>query len=188
MGKKPKPKTIPYTPGEIPPPGYVFTRIYGEDGSVTEVWQDPSDPDIRRPTRPQSKLTDEQTKRLREVYSVLRHVDRRPWDVWVHNFEMDQTPERELIVHEALAETYQVECQLRGSPNREERTLLWRSLYWGLNGRLNADYVLDIYPPSKALRHLRRAIMHLQLAWLKRRDAYDALPPPAKPDPKHFEE
>jgi len=170
-------KVIPYVPGEIPPRGYMLGRD-AETGAM--FWVHPGDVELNQ--KEISVLTDEQTKRLRRCYEILKEPDRRPWETWVHNFSCDQTPERELLAWEAFADAYLEELRLRGKTTPEVRRLLYIALLAGLNGAMSTQNVLSISPQCKSLSKLGRALRNLKTAWSKYETRYFLLPPPRPPE------
>jgi hypothetical protein len=127
-----------------------------------------------------SRLTKEQEKRLRAVYHALKEQDQRPFWRWRYNFSLDVTPERELLVYEALAEAYRAELRARHHPGRGQRRLLYEALFTAMNTAMSVDNVLAQRPDMKALPNLARAVEAFRAAWLKRLPAYSALPTPAE--------
>jgi hypothetical protein len=163
----------PYKPGELPPKGYVLAQ----DQNGNRFWVHPDN--VIGNGIPISVLTASQEKRLRSAYHTLKEHDTRPLSVWYHNFRCDMTPEREILVYEAIAEAYRSELRTRrakGGGKAQERRLLYQALFAAMNNALSLDNVLANVPEVKALPNLARAFDTLKAAWLKRQDAWAALP------------
>ena len=53
-----------------------------------------------------SPLTSDFVKRIRTLKSILDEVYPKSFDDWVHGFELDVNPEKELLIWECMALTY----------------------------------------------------------------------------------
>ena len=53
-----------------------------------------------------SPLTSDFVKRIRTLKSILEEVYPKSFDDWVHGFELDVNPEKELLIWECIALTY----------------------------------------------------------------------------------
>jgi hypothetical protein len=70
-----------------------------------EEWVKPSE--VQPQSTPQSKLNDNQLRRIKKLQASLADVDDSSLDKWVEDFEKDRDPEREILIWEAMAQAYQ---------------------------------------------------------------------------------
>jgi hypothetical protein len=148
------------------PIGWASAKIYSPDG-MYDAWVSP---DAIRSSVNQTKmstLTDDQKDRIRKARWQLKEHDHRSEETWIHNFEADLTPEREICIWEALARTYRAEVTLRHHNKLQRRqlydALLTASVCGTVDGVISSKPYLKSYARLEEV--LSRFVANLKESW-----------------------
>lgn len=135
---------------KIPQPGMISIRK--ENGTIEYI-----DADSLQPGEKKLSLSTDQIERIKAFKNILIEVDNISLEETINDFERDRHPDKEILIYEVIAKTYQEEIENRNIRELELKEIMFKIILFA-SMENTIDYVISTYPSAKRISDIREIL------------------------------